>query len=734
VDHPIALELWGGVECTVNRVGDCFFDQVRRTGHHDRPDDIALLASTGIRAIRYPIVWERVAPEGIADAQWAWTDDRLARIRDCGMAPIAGLVHHGSGPKSTNLLDPLFPERLQEYARAVAERYPWIDRYTPVNEPLTTARFSALYGHWYPHLHDTASFVCALLNEIRGTILAMRAIREVNPAAALIQTEDAGRSYSTPLLAYQAAYENHRRWLTFDLLTGRVNRDHPLWHKLLADGANLGSLEWIAANSCSPDVLGVNYYFTSDRYLDEAVEHYPRWSHGGNGRHTYADVEAVRAHAGQVAGHERVLLDTWERYHLPVAITEVHAGASRDEQLRWTMRAWTGAERAREAGADVRAVTLWAMLGSKDWNSLCVRCDEVYEPGAFDVRSNPPRPTAVASLACALAAGRPASFIARQPGWWERPARLLWGVGAHSGASALPAVSTPERPILIAGARGTLGRALARACAARGLPYVAAGRDRLDLTDPASICAVMEEVRPWAVLNAAGYVHVDAAEHDVDACLSINTDGTAALAGACAQRGARLVAFSSDLVFDGALHRPYVETDRPMPLNVYGISKLEAETRARELHEDTLIIRTSAFFGPDDDSNFLTVALRALADGRPFAAAHDAIVSPTYVPDLAEAALDLLIDAECGLWHIANRGETTWSAFARAAARQAGLDPSLVVEVSTTALDLTAPRPRYSALGSGRGELLPALDHAIARYIEATAARRADDQRITVTP
>lgn len=729
------LELWGGVECTVNRVGDVFFDQVRRTGHHDRPDDVALLASTGISAVRYPVLWERVAPDGLASADWSWTDDRLARLREHRIAPIAALVHHGSGPACTNLLDPAFPTLLEEYARAVAERYPWIDRYTPVNEPLTTARFSALYGHWYPHLQNTRSFVAALLNEVRGTVLAMRAIREINPAAALVQTEDAGRTYSTPLLAYQATHENHRRWLTFDLLTGRVTEGHPLWRWLIHHGAEAAALEWIAAHACPPDVIGLNYYFTSDRYLDEAEEHFPARFRGGNGRHRYADVEAIRVRNGGFAGHEQVLRETCERYGLPVAITEVHAGASREEQMRWTMRAWTGAEHAREAGADVRAVTLWAMFGSLDWNSLCLRCDGVYEPGAFDTRSDPPRPTAIASLARALAAGRPPDPIVQQPGWWERPSRLHWGEDGSRAEITRHVPSSNARPIVIAGARGTLGRALARACADRGLPCVALGRDRCDISNRHSTHAALEELRPWAVVNAAGYVRVDEAERDADACLRLNTDGPAALAAACAERGTRFVTFSSDLVFDGQLRRPYVETDRAVPLNVYGISKLEAESRIRDLYPEALIIRTSAFFGPEDDYNFLTVALRALAEGIPFPAAHDTTISPTYVPDLVNAALDLLVDGERGVWHLANPGEITWAGFARAAAQQAGLNSSLVVDTPMHGFDLPAPRPAYSALGSIRGTLLPPLDHAIERYVAATEPRRADDvARVSVSP
>src|SRR4051794_8204039 len=210
------LEVWGGLECTVARIGDRYVDQTVLTGHQDRPRDLDDFAALGVRAIRYPVLWERVAPEGLARADWRWTDGRLGRLRELGLRPVAGLLHHGSGPRDTDLTQPDFPARLAAYAARVAERYPWLELYTPVNEPLTTARFSGLYGHWYPHARDHRLFLRMLVNQVDGVRLAMRAIREVNPGARLVQTEDLGRVFATPGLAYQAEHENHRRWLSFD--------------------------------------------------------------------------------------------------------------------------------------------------------------------------------------------------------------------------------------------------------------------------------------------------------------------------------------------------------------------------------------------------------------------------------------------------------------------------------------------------------------------------------------
>jgi dTDP-4-dehydrorhamnose reductase len=229
--------------------------------------------------------------------------------------------------------------------------------------------------------------------------------------------------------------------------------------------------------------------------------------------------------------------------------------------------------------------------------------------------------------------------------------------------------------------------------------------------------------RPWAVVNAAGYVRVDDAERDRDRCRRDNAQGPIVLAQACARYGPQLLTFSSDLVFDGrGRGEPYVESDEVSPLNVYGRSKAEAERLVLGVLPSALVVRTSAFFGPWDEYNFLHAALGALARGEEFVAADDALVTPTYVPQLAHACLDLLIDGERGVWHLANSGALTWADFARRAARLAGLDERLVRARPTRELNLAAPRPLYSALGSERGTLLGPLDEALECYMRDRGA------------
>jgi dTDP-4-dehydrorhamnose reductase len=712
------LELWAGAESTLNRVGERYFDQLKRSGHLDRLDDLDRFAELGIRALRQPVLWERVAP-AYADAfEWSWSDAWLARLRQLGIRPIVGLLHHGSGPRYTDLLDPEFPVKLAAYARAVAERYPWVQEWTPVNEPLTTARFSALYGHWYPHRRDPRSFLRALVNQCKGTALAMREIRSVNPNARFVSTEDMGLTFSTPHLEYQARFENERRWASLDLLAGRLDRRTDFARWVAANGVSEPELDWFTEHPCVPDIIGLNHYPTSQRYLDERLDDYPSWSHGGNAREAYADVEAVRARGAGIATIAELLTQAATRYERPVAVTECHIWSTREQQMRWLADTWSAAADLRAGGVDVRAVTVWALLGTFDWDRLVTEEGRHYENGAFDVRGGTPRPTAIASLARDLARGvapshRPALI---GPRWWRAPARILFGRERQLHEDDVPV----GPPILVVGGQGTLGSAFARLATARGLHALALGRRDIDITDADSIATAIARLRPWAIVNAAGYVRVDEAEHD-ERCERENADGALLLAQASRANNVKLLTFSSDLVFDGSKRTPYLESDAPRPLSAYGRSKTHAERYVRENDPHALIIRTSSFFGPWDEANFVVSTLRSVTAGRPVRAADDIVVSPTYVPDLVNECLDLLIDDETGLWHVAGPDAVTWAELARRATDIAGLGTTLVEGCRADSLGWAASRPRYSVLGSERAVLLPTLDDALARFMASAA-------------
>jgi dTDP-4-dehydrorhamnose reductase len=718
-----SVELWGGVECTVARVGDRYTDQLGSTGHQERHADLDLFAGLGLKSLRYPVLWERVAPEQPTACDWSWTDQRLSRLRELGIRPIVGLVHHGSGPAYTSLADPGFARGLADFAARVAERYPWIEDYTPVNEPLTTARFSGLYGHWYPHARQASVFLRLLFNELAGIRLAMAAIRAVNPAARLIQTDDLGRTWATPKLKYQADFENHRRWLTWDLLTGRVGPAHPLRGYLLQQGIRPDELDDWLIQPCPPDLIGINHYLTSERFLDHRLHSYETEHWGGNGRHRYADVEAQRVVADGCAGPAGVLREAWQRYQLPLAVTEVHNGCSRDEQMRWFAEVWTTALRLKAEGVDIRAVTAWSLLGATDWNSVLTRPAGNYEAGVFDIRASRPRPTAMVGLLRDLGTrGHCDHPVLDSPGWWHRPDRLRYPpVICRPVAPPTTPPASPGKPraLLIVGGRGTLGQAMARACVARALPHHLLGRETLDIADPLAVFRVLTRLRPWAVINAAGCVDVDLAERESARCWRDNCTGPEKLADACAKMGIPWVTFSSDLVFDGDKIGPYLEIDPVAPLNVYGQSKAKAEQSVLARHPDTLIIRTSAFFGPWDRYNFAMQTLARLQAGHEVAAVDEVALSPTYVPDLVYHTLDLLIDGETGIWHLVNPGRLSWYEFARELAGVWRMDPRQIRPAAPAEAGWIALRPANSTLESRRGSLMPGFDSALGRFVEA---------------
>ncbi len=412
-------EVWGGIECTINRVENEYRDQLAMAGHYTREGDIERFASLGIQKLRYPILWEHHQKEAGTKIDWRWSEEQLNSIQKNEIIPIAGLLHHGSGPAYTDLTDEKFPEKLAAYAFEVASKFPWLQYYTPINEPLTTARFSGLYGFWYPHEKNELAFTRMLLNQLKGIVLAMQAIRKINPDALLIQTEDLSKTHSTAILSYQANFENERRWLTNDFLCGKVNKDHFFWKYFITLGISESCLQFFVNNPCPPAILGFNYYVTSERCLDEDIDSYPSCTHGSNGKHTYADTEAVRT--GQFEGLPVLLKEAWNRYHLPMAITECHLNCTREEQLRWLKEVWDHCCNLKKEGVDIKAVTAWSLLGSYDWNSLLTRNHHSYESGVFDISNDQVRPTALHKMIQSLVDdGSYEHPLLSTQGWWQK--------------------------------------------------------------------------------------------------------------------------------------------------------------------------------------------------------------------------------------------------------------------------------------------------------------------------
>jgi dTDP-4-dehydrorhamnose reductase len=698
--RPSRPQLWGGVECTFNRVHDSYHDQLRRSGHLTRLDDLDRFARLGLSALRVPILWEQAQRERGAAPDFSAVTPMLEHTRELGLRAIAGLCHHGSGPPFTSLLDPQFAPGLGEYAAEVARAFPWIEEYTPINEPMTTARFSGLYGHWYPHACDTPSFLRAVVNEVSATIQAMESIRTVQPNARLIQTEDIPWIRSTPEMQYQADYENERRFLAFDLLYGRVQPGHPLYRHLVDNGISPGELEHIAEHGCPPAILGINYYLTSDRYLDHRLEQYPELTPGGNGRDAYLDLDAVRVPGVGLAGHSHVLQEVWDRYKSPIALTEVHAGCTREEQMRWIDEAWSAACDAVDSGIDVRAFTIWALLGSFDWDSL-VRVEAGrYESGVFDLRAPKPRSTLLAQMVEGLATqGTFPHPVLAGSGWWRRIEQP--GPKYRAGA----------QPVLITGARGKLARALALACAHRGLAVVALPHEELDIGNRSQLMAYLKGLRPWAVINAAGFSRLSVSDADAVRYFRDNVEGPVLLAEICARAGLPFMTFTSDWVFDGKQRRPYYEGDPVSPYGLYGISQAEGERRIGVRNPDALIVRTSHLFGWSEGDE-VRHALTRLKAGRRVSVAREIVASRTYVPHLVTVCLDLFLDGATGIWHLANVGQLGLGELVNQLASALGItaygvDPESSMEVSRVQVI------RRAALTSERGAFMPSLEKAI---------------------
>ncbi|WP_407430387.1 family 1 glycosylhydrolase [Arcticibacter sp.] len=610
------MEIWGGIECTINRVGDRYMDQLEYSGHYDRLSDLDLLAGLGIKKLRYPVLWEKHQPENGQEIDWTSTSQRLSRLLELHVEPIVGLVHHGSGPAYVSIADESFVNGLADYAGKVATEFPWINYYTPVNEPLTTARFCGLYGIWHPHGSSSETFLRILINECKATVLAMQSIRKINPGAMLVQTEDMGRTHSTPALRYQADFENHRRWLSLDLLCGKVGLNHPLYKYLVQNGISEADLEFFLENPCPPDIIGINHYLTSERYIDERLGIYPPHTHGGNGKHQYADVEVVRVGCRKAYGPYRILKEVWNRYKLPIAVTEVHLHCTREEQMRWFNRVLQDARRLGKEQADVRAVTAWALLGSFGWNCLLREECGDYEAGVFDVSSGSPRPTAMSSLilSASVMDVKPRHPLLKQKGWWERDIRILY----HKTIPLRSAISKSVGPVLLIVAKsGVMGGTFARLCELRNIPYKLVSREELHLTGGSSPKDLFPETKIWAIVDAIDSQTYSRRYTSSGPDLNIARK-SGALAAFAKRHNMKMATFSADL-----LTEHYVMLQNP----------------------DTLMIRTGLFSTSDFNHSQKPLSSKRI---------QRVSFTSTDVRELVNNTLDLLLDNERGIWHLVN--------------------------------------------------------------------------------
>jgi dTDP-4-dehydrorhamnose reductase len=227
---------------------------------------------------------------------------------------------------------------------------------------------------------------------------------------------------------------------------------------------------------------------------------------------------------------------------------------------------------------------------------------------------------------------------------------------------------------LVLGAGGQLGSDLSRLIG----PGSGFTREQVSVSDPDAIDALVSSVRPAVVFNCAAYNAVDRAETEKDLAYAVNAEGPANVARACARHRIRLVHFSTNFVFDGTLNRPYLESDMPTPVSVYGASKLDGERRVLDLLPAALVIRTAALFGDRGSAikggSFPDRILARARSGEPLRVVADQKVNPTYTADLAPVALELGESELRGVVHVVAAGCAGWDEFARATLAEFHLD------------------------------------------------------------
>ena len=305
-------------------------DEMEKCGHYAQWSlDFDLVEQLGINFLRYGPPLHRVW-QGDGRYDWGFVDPTYESLRQRNIVPITDLCHFGVPDWIGNFQNPDFPELFARYARAFAERFPWVQLYTPVNEMYICAQFSAYYGWWNEQLRSDRAFVTALKHLVKANVLAMEAILEARPDAIFVQSESSEYFHAdNPRAIKPAEILNARRFLSLDLNYGR-RVDSEMYEYLMDNGLTREEyhffLEKRLKHHC---IMGNDYYVTNE--------------------HRVADDGSTRA-SGEVFGYDEITLQYYDRYLLPVMHTEtnIQQGPNGDEAVNWLWKQWSNVLRVRQ--------------------------------------------------------------------------------------------------------------------------------------------------------------------------------------------------------------------------------------------------------------------------------------------------------------------------------------------------------------------------------------------------
>ena len=362
---------------TINN-GKTRVDELDKCGHYGFwKKDFELVAEMGITFLRYgPPLYKTYIGPGKYD--WSFCDAVFKNMQERGIVPIVDLCHFGVPDWIGNFQNPDFPALFAAYAKAFAERYPWVQLYTPVNEMYICALFSAQYGWWNEQLSDDKYFVTALKHIVKANVLAMYAILNVRGDAIFIQSESSEYFHAeNPDAIKPAELKNAKRFLSLDLNYGR-RVDSEMYEYLLDNGMTREEYHFFLNDNLKHYcIMGNDYYITNE--------------------HRVASDGSTMA-SGEIFGYNAITKLYYNRYQLPVMHTEtnLNQGPNGDEAVKWLWKEWANVLRVRNDGVPVVGFTWYSLTDQVDWDSaLRFNNGNVNPLGLYDLDRNI-RPVGVA--------------------------------------------------------------------------------------------------------------------------------------------------------------------------------------------------------------------------------------------------------------------------------------------------------------------------------------------------